>query len=78
MSMHLGGGRATKESDIDLSVGVLLNKKLGDRVEVGETLAIIHAANEESAANQAENLRACFALSAEPVELPAFIKGLVR
>ena len=78
VSMHLGGGRATKESDIDLSVGVLLNKKLGDRVEVGETLAIIHAASEESAANQAENLRACFALSAEPVELPAFIKGLVR
>jgi len=78
VSMHLGGGRATKESDIDLSVGVVLNKKLGDRVESGETLAIIHAASLESAQQQAEALRACLSLSDEPVRLPAFIKDVVR
>ena len=78
VSMHLGGGRATKESDIDLSVGVVLNKKLGDRVESGETLAIIHAASHESAQQQAEALRACLSLSDAPVRLPAFIKDVVR
>ena len=78
VSMHLGGGRATKESDIDLSVGVMLNKKLGDRVEAGDCLAIIHAASLESAVNQAQTLLACFSFSDSPVELPAFIKAVVR
>ncbi|MBQ2960207.1 MAG: pyrimidine-nucleoside phosphorylase [Oscillospiraceae bacterium] len=78
VSMHLGGGRITKDSGIDLSVGVLLNKKLGDYVEAGETLAIIHAASEESAKQQEESLRACFNLSDSPVQRPAFIKAVLR
>ena len=41
VSMHLGGGRVTKDSAIDLSVGVVLHKKVGDRVEPGESLATI-------------------------------------
>ena len=41
---HLGAGRMTKEDTIDLSVGVVLNKKVGDPVEQGEALAYIHAA----------------------------------
>ncbi|MBP5178949.1 MAG: pyrimidine-nucleoside phosphorylase [Lachnospiraceae bacterium] len=42
-SLILGGGRETKESVIDLSVGLILNKKLGDKVEQGEPLAYIHS-----------------------------------
>jgi pyrimidine-nucleoside phosphorylase len=42
-SLILGGGRETKESEIDLSVGLVLEKKVGDYVKVGETLAVIHA-----------------------------------
>ena len=49
ISMHLGGGRATKESAIDLSVGLVLHKKVGDHVEKGESLGTIHAANMEKA-----------------------------
>ena len=45
VSMHLGGGRVTKDSAIDLSVGVVLHKKVGDRVEPGESLATIHASD---------------------------------
>ena len=45
VSMHLGGGRATKDSEIDLSVGVILHKKVGDKVEKGESLATIHASS---------------------------------
>lgn len=41
---HLGAGRMTKEDTIDLSVGIVLNKKVGDPVEQGEALAYIHAA----------------------------------
>ncbi len=78
VSMHLGGGRATKESVIDLSVGLVLKKKVGDRVEAGESLATIHAQNLESAQKAAEMLKGCYSLASEPVEKPTFIKGIVR
>lgn len=51
-SLMLGGGRETKDSQIDLSVGLVLQKKVGDYVEAGEVLAILHA-NDESRAVQA-------------------------
>ncbi|WP_342600824.1 pyrimidine-nucleoside phosphorylase [Psychrobacillus sp. FSL H8-0483] len=45
-AMLLGAGRATKESEIDLAVGIKLNKKVGDSVKKGESLATIHANSE--------------------------------
>ena len=77
ISMHLGGGRATKESTIDLSVGLVLNKKVGDRVEKGESLGTIHASTMEKAQEAAELLRACCSFSDAPVQRPAFIKAIV-
>lgn len=77
ISMHLGGGRVTKESDIDLSVGLVLDKKVGDRVEKGESLGTIHAADRETAREAAELLRACCTFSDAPVQRPAFIKAII-
>ncbi|MGK9044611.1 pyrimidine-nucleoside phosphorylase [Mammaliicoccus vitulinus] len=42
-SMLLGAGRATKDDIIDLAVGLVLNKKVGDKVEKGESLVTIYA-----------------------------------
>lgn len=78
VSMHLGGGRATKESVIDLSVGIILKKKVGDAVKAGESLGTIHAQSIEAAKKAAEMLNACYTVAPEPVEKPAFIKGIVR
>ena len=78
VSMHLGGGRATKESTIDLSVGLMLHKKVADYVEAGESLATIYAPNAQKAAEAAELLRRCYTLSDSPVEKPLFIKGIIR
>lgn len=78
VSMHLGGGRVTKESEIDLSVGLILNKKVGDRIEAGESLGTIHATTIEKAEQAAELLRGCYTIVPDPVEKPAFIKGIVR
>ena len=78
VSMHLGGGRADKDSAIDLSVGLILHKKVGDRVEAGESLGTIHASCEEKAASAAALLRGCFTLTDSPVERPAFIKDIIR
>ncbi|MNM94584.1 Pyrimidine-nucleoside phosphorylase [compost metagenome] len=46
-AMLLGAGRATKESEIDLAVGLMLNKKIGDQVKAGESLVTIHANREQ-------------------------------
>ncbi|AIZ62036.1 MULTISPECIES: pyrimidine-nucleoside phosphorylase [Bacillus] len=54
-AMILGAGRATKEDDIDLSVGIMLNKKVGDRVEKGDSLVTLHA-NREDVANVMEKI----------------------
>lgn len=45
-AMMLGAGRETKDSVIDLSVGIILHKKIGDKVELGDTLCTIHANDE--------------------------------
>lgn len=45
-AMLLGAGRATKEDAIDLAVGLMLRKKVGDRVEKGETLVTIYSNRE--------------------------------
>lgn len=78
VSMHLGGGRVTKDSAIDLSVGVVLEKKVGDHVQAGETLGVIHAASDEKARQAAELLRGCYEICDEKVDRPDFIKAIVR
>lgn len=53
IAMKLGAGRATKDSEIDLSVGLVLTKKRGEKVSEGDVIAVIHA-NDEIKAKEAE------------------------
>lgn len=46
-SMMLGAGRQTKDDDIDLSVGLMLHKKVGDKVSEGESLMTIYSNSED-------------------------------
>ncbi|MCG2361993.1 pyrimidine-nucleoside phosphorylase [Staphylococcus epidermidis] len=46
-SMMLGAGRQTKEDFIDLGVGIMLNKKVGEHVEKGENILTIHTNTKE-------------------------------
>lgn len=46
IAMELGAGRATKESVIDLAVGIVLNKKRADKIENGDVIAYVHANDE--------------------------------
>ncbi|MED0587828.1 pyrimidine-nucleoside phosphorylase [Bacillus subtilis] len=45
-AMLLGAGRATKEDEIDLAVGIMLRKKVGDKVEKDEPLVTLYANRE--------------------------------
>lgn len=42
LSLELGGGRVTKEDKIDPSVGIVLNKKIGDDVEIGDVICTLY------------------------------------
>jgi len=59
----LGAGRDRKDARIDLAVGVVLEKKIGDRVEAGEVLAVIHARTAEAAQNVTARVAAAFTIA---------------
>lgn len=77
-SLLLGGGRETKESVIDLSVGLTLCKKKGDYVEKGEPLAILHANNEDKAQAAETRFLNAWTFTGEAVLPAPLIKGIVR
>lgn len=54
--MALGGGRETKDSEIDLSVGICLKKKKGMEVKAGETLAVIYGNDEQKVKKAKEQI----------------------
>ena len=77
-NLMLGGGRLTKESSIDLSVGILLHKKCGDLVHPGETLATIYANDMEKAKDAYGKIVCAYQIQSMPVEEKPMIKGVVR
>ena len=77
-SLLLGGGRETKESEIDLSVGLILHKKVGDYVSAGESLATVHA-NDRGKLNAAkERFLKAYHFSDAPTTAAKLIRGIVR
>ena len=48
LAMRLGAGRATKEDEINYAVGIVLNKKVGDEISVGDVIAYVHTDNDLS------------------------------
>ncbi|MCM1182277.1 MAG: pyrimidine-nucleoside phosphorylase [Roseburia sp.] len=77
VSLILGGGRETKESAIDLSVGLVLHKKVGDSVRKGESLATIHANDREKLAAARERFLRAYTIADGAVAKKPLIKGIV-
>jgi pyrimidine-nucleoside phosphorylase len=75
-AMLLGAGRATKESAIDLAVGIVLHKKIGDRVKPGEPLATIHS-NRERTDEAVEMLLESIEIAPEPAAAPPLIYDVI-
>src|SRR5699024_11010414 len=71
-AMYLGAGRATKDSVIDLAVGIELHKKIGDQVEIGDTLVTVHS-NTESIDETKALIDEAYKITDESVELPVLI-----
>ena len=76
-AMHLGAGRATKDEAIDLGVGIVLKKKVGDPVRKGEPLAEVHS-NGRGTDTAISMIREHITIGEEPVTPPALIRGDIR
>jgi pyrimidine-nucleoside phosphorylase len=67
----LGGGRERKEDAVDPSVGIVLHKKIGDKVSVGEPLATIHYNDEAKAQRARQRIESsCIIADAAPAQRP--------
>ncbi|WP_188206071.1 pyrimidine-nucleoside phosphorylase [Alkalibacillus aidingensis] len=75
-AMQLGAGRQTKDSVIDLAVGLFLNKKVGDYVEEGESLLTIYSNNEDVASIK-DQLYNHITLTEDAIEAPTLIKTVI-
>ncbi len=66
--MMLGGGRETKESGIDLSVGIYLNKKTGDYTKKGESIAVVHANEKQKGEAALAAIQKAFCIGTEKIQ----------
>jgi pyrimidine-nucleoside phosphorylase len=76
-AMMLGAGRQKKEDEIDHSVGILIKVKVGEFINEGDTLAIIHS-NGKNTVSATEKLRDCFEISNEFVSEKNIILDIVK
>ncbi|MBO6137473.1 MAG: pyrimidine-nucleoside phosphorylase [Lachnospiraceae bacterium] len=79
MCVHtLGGGRSVKDEPVDLSVGLMINKKVGDFVHKGESLAEIHGNSAEKIQEAKDRFLKAYSFSQAKVEHLKLIHGIIR
>lgn len=77
-SVVLGAGRETKDSDIDLSAGIIINKKVGDYVSKGDTVATLYSAKEETFISSENMLKEAITIEKEKPEVEPLIYARVE
>jgi thymidine phosphorylase len=77
-SMLLGAGRLRLDSKIDLSVGLTISARIGDRVEESTPLAVMHFNDAVLVDEAAAVILQAYQISAEATAPPALIKDVLR
>ena len=75
IAASLGAGRMKKGDLIDPAVGMEFFPKIGDRLDEGKTVAVVHAREESAAAEAGERVLASLQLVAGPVPAPPLAYG---
>ena len=76
-SLLLGGGREKKDSEIDLSVGLVLHKKVGDYVSKDTPIATIYGNSYEKINLAKERLLNAYSFSDKKIEKRDLIQGII-
>lgn len=74
----LGAGRETKDSVIDMSAGIYLEKKIGDTVKKGEPIAICYAGTKEKLNRGMAMFESSMRYSKEAPRIPKLIVDIIR
>ena len=76
-SLFLGGGRETKDSQIDPAVGLVFSKKVADPVKKGDLLATIYGNDEEKVKQAVKHFKENFHIAKDQPEKPQMIKQVL-
>ncbi len=76
-ALLLGAGRENKDSVIDLSAGLKLVKKVGDKVNIGDTIGILYYNNDKNISEASNKLLKSYEISSEKVEASKLILDVV-
>ncbi|WP_024834318.1 pyrimidine-nucleoside phosphorylase [Ruminiclostridium josui] len=76
-SLVLGAGRETKDSKIDYSAGIMFSKKTGDRVEVGDCIAVLYTNREDTLLQAVSILKEAVVISELPYERKPLILAYI-
>ena len=77
-SLLLGGGRRSKEDVIDLSVGIYLHKKVGEKCHKGEKIATLYGNDDKKIDEAYKRIIGAYDFSDTPVSGNTLIKGIVE
>ncbi|MDO4176460.1 MAG: pyrimidine-nucleoside phosphorylase [Bacillota bacterium] len=77
-SQHTGAGRERKEDSIDMSAGIVLNKKIGDELEKGDLLFTAYANDKDKLARGAEEAKAAYEFGKTKEARPSLIKKVIE
>ena len=73
VATRLGAGRERVEDRIDPAVGLVVHRRIGDRIAAGEPLVTVHANDRDHAAAARATLESAFEIGPEPVRAPPLI-----
>lgn len=76
-AMRLGAGRAKIEDTIDMSAGIVLNKKIGDKVKKDETLCFVHT-NIDKFDDILKDIKEAFIIDENEVKTPPIIHEYIK
>lgn len=77
-AMLLGAGRLTKDDSIDHAVGITMKKRIGDRVEKGDELAVFHVNKENELERAVEVLKDAVHIREQQAAPPPLIHSLIE
>ena len=70
IARYLGAGRMNDEKEINREAGIVLTKKVGDKVESGEAVAYIHTDDEDKVLSASKNLQDAFKFTKNKSDIP--------
>lgn len=78
ISCDLGAGRLKKEDKIDSQVGIIVKKKVGDKINLNEELAYVYANNLSLGNKAVEEIKKCYNITNEKTEKLKSILGIIK